>query len=269
MVLDSAVDPSRFGRHTNLAMATGAEPAFREWSRLVARRDRVYHLGDTPAKVRAAFWQQVARADRAPIRYRGTDEAHQGAAVTGDAIRDWLRADFANAPYQAARELADLRTSPATRPDPAPASGTADPADDNAIALNLAVMCGDNSASWPRDPARYRLDAVRAKARNPLYGDFTANITPRAFWPKGSEAATRVDNTVGALVVQNQWDSQTPLSEGLAMHRALHGSRLVQVQGGRGHVVYGLPDAPACVTLTVNAYLTTGHLPARDITCRS
>ncbi|MEU1518989.1 alpha/beta hydrolase [Streptomyces sp. NPDC005811] len=269
MVLDSAVDPNRFGRHTNLAMATGAEPAFRDWSRLIARRDGTYHLGGTPEKVRAAFWQQVARANRTPIRYRGADEAHQGAAVTGDDIRDWLRADFSNAPYQAARELSDLRTSPTTRPDPAPTGGKADPVDDNAIALNLAVMCGDNSASWPRNPVRYRLDAIRDKARNPLYGDFTANITPCAFWPKGSEAATRVDNKVGALVVQNQWDSQTPLSEGLAMHRALHGSRLVQVQDGRGHVIYGMPDAPACVTRTVNAYLTTGRLPARDVTCRS
>ncbi|MFJ9632506.1 alpha/beta hydrolase [Streptomyces sp. NPDC101175] len=269
IVLDSAVDPNRFGRHTNLAMATGAEPAFREWSRLIARRDRTYRLGDTPAKVRAAFWQQVARADRAPIRYRGSDEAHQGAAVTGDDIRDWLRADFFNAPYQAARELADLRTSPTTRPDPASTGGTADPVDDNAVALNLAIMCGDNSASWPRDPARYRLDAVRDKARSPIYGDFTANITPCAFWPKGSEPATRVDNMVGALVVQNQWDSQTPLSEGLAMHHALHGSRLVQVHGGRGHVVYGMPGAPACVTRTVNAYLTTGRLPVHDVSCRS
>ncbi|MEU1180102.1 alpha/beta hydrolase [Streptomyces sp. NPDC005820] len=269
MVLDSAVDPNRFGRHTNLAMATGAEPAFRDWSRLVAGRNRTYHLGDTPEKVRAAFWQQIARADRAPIRYQGGDEVHQGAAVTGDDIRDWLRADFSNAPYQAARALVDLRRSPTTRPDPETNGGKADALDDNVIALNLAIMCGDNSASWPRDPARYRRDAVRNSALHPLYGDFTSNITPCAFWPKGSEPATHVDNTVGALVVQNQWDSQTPLSEGLAMHRALRGSRLVGVRGGRGHVIYGMPGAPTCVTRTVDTYLTTGRLPAHDVTCRA
>ncbi|MFJ9901106.1 alpha/beta hydrolase [Streptomyces sp. NPDC091280] len=269
MVLDSAVDPNRFGRHTNQAMASGAESAFRNWSRLVARRNGIYHLGDTSAKVRAVFWRQVARAERTPIRYRGSDETHQGSVVTGDGIRDWLRADFSNAPYQAARELADLRNSPTTHAVSATSGGKADPADDNAIALNLAVMCGDNSVSWPRDPARYRQDARRAKARHPLYGDFTANITPCAFWPKGSEPVTRVDNRVGALVVQNQWDSQTPLSEGLAMHHALHGSRLVSIRDGRGHVVYGMPDAPLCVTRTVNSYLITGRLPVRDVTCRS
>lgn len=53
------------------------------------------------------------------------------------------------------------------------------------------------------------------------------------------------------------------------MRRALRGSRLVQVQGGRGHVIYGLPDAPTCVTRTVNTYLTTGRLPAHDLICRA
>ncbi|MFD5128858.1 alpha/beta fold hydrolase [Streptomyces olindensis] len=150
MVLDSAVDPNRFGRGLALAMASGAEPAFKDWSRLIAHRDRTYHLGNTPAKVRATFWQLVARADRTPL-------LHQG--------------------------------------------------------------------------------------------------------------ATRVDNTVGALVVQNQWDPQTPLSSGRAMHHALHGSRLVYVRGGRGHAVYALPGAPTCVTRTVDAYLTGGHLPTTDVTC--
>ncbi|MFD3505131.1 alpha/beta fold hydrolase [Streptomyces sp. NPDC058678] len=56
IVLDSAVDPNRFGRATTLAMAAGAEPAFEDWSRLIARRDLTYHLGNSPAKVRAAFW---------------------------------------------------------------------------------------------------------------------------------------------------------------------------------------------------------------------
>lgn len=69
--------------------------------------------------------------------------------------------------------------------------------------------------------------------------------------------------------MQNQWDSQTPLSEGLAMRRALQGARLLQVESGRGHAVYGFPGAPACVTTTVNTYLTEGRLPARDTTCRA
>ncbi|MFF3846492.1 alpha/beta hydrolase [Streptomyces sp. NPDC002328] len=267
MVLDSPPDPNRFGRGTVLAMAAGAEPAFKDWSRLIARRDRTYHLGDTPAKVRAAFWQLIARADRTPLLYQGDDPEHQDAALTGADIRSWLRGSFAAEPYQAAREVVTLRksrpTNLTTRPDTSPA----DPTDDNSAGLNWAITCADNTASWPRDPARYRQDAHRESARHPLYGDFAANITPCAFWPRGAEPATRVDNTVGALVVQNQWDPQTPLPGGRAMHHALYGSRLVYVRGGRGHSVYAFPGVPACVTRTVDAYLTDGRLPTADVTC--
>ncbi|MFC9682091.1 alpha/beta hydrolase [Streptomyces sp. NPDC056948] len=269
MVLDSAVDPNRFGRHSDLVMAAGSEAAFRDWSRLTARRDGTYHLGDTPAEVRAAFWKQVARADRTPVLYNGSDVDHQGWALTGADIRAWLRVEFFNTPSDAARHLVELRRSAGTRPQPESAGGRADAATDNIVSLHWAVTCGDNSASWPRDPDRYRRDAVRDRVRYPLYGDFAANITPCAFWPRGAEAATRVDNRVGALVVQNQWDSQTPLSEGLAMRRALHGARLLKVDGGRGHAVYGFPGAPACVTAMVDTYLTEGRLPTRDTTCRA
>ncbi|WP_260326307.1 alpha/beta hydrolase [Streptomyces sp. TLI_185] len=44
-------------------------------------------------------------------------------------------------------------------------------------------------------------------------------------------------------------------------------SRLVYVRGGRGHTVYALPGGPPCVTRTVDAYLTDGHLPRTDVTC--
>jgi hypothetical protein len=248
-------------------MAPRAEPPFRDWSRRIARKDGTYHLGDTPAKVRAAVFRLGARADRTPLRYEGADEEQRGRALTGADIREWLRPEFFTDPDLAAREIVALRKARATRPDPAP-TGPAEATDDNVTALNWAVVCGDAAASWPGDPARYRHDAVRDGARYPVYGDFASNITPCAFWPRGSEPATRVDNRVPALLVHNQWDSQTPLPEGRAIHRALHGSRLVYVAGGRGHAVYGFPGAPTCVTRTVDTYLTGGRLPARDVTCR-
>ncbi|MCT9082587.1 alpha/beta hydrolase [Streptomyces fulvoviolaceus] len=269
VVLDSAVDPNHFGRGAMQAWATGTEPAFRDWSRLIARRDGTYHLGDTAAKVRDTFRRLVTRADRTPLLYEGKDVEHQGMTLTGADIRDWLREEFFNAPYQAAREIVALRKSETARPDPSSDGGRAASVGDNTTGLLWAVLCGDNSATWPRDPATYRSDARRDSARYPLYGDFAANITPCAFWPRGSEPATHVDNTVGALVVQNQWDSQTPLTEGLAMHRALHGSRLVYVRGGRGHGVYGIPGTPACATRAVDAYLVGGRLPAHDVTCHA
>ncbi|BBC30540.1 alpha/beta hydrolase [Streptomyces graminofaciens] len=269
IVLDSSTDPNRFGRGTYQAMAESVEPAFRDWTRLVARRDSTYHLGDTPAKVRAAFFRLIARADRTPLKYNGSDLDYADRAVTGADVRDSLRLMFFYEPYQAARDVVSLRKARATRPDPQPSDGPADSFEANFVAQHWAIICADNSASWPRDPSRYRRDAIRDGRRLPLYGDFTSNITPCAFWPRGAEPATRVDNTVGALVLQNQWDSQTPAASGRAMHRALRGSRLVMVQGGRDHGVYGVPGTPACATKAVNTYLVTGRLPSKDITCRA
>ncbi|MFF1501188.1 alpha/beta hydrolase [Streptomyces sp. NPDC058316] len=71
------------------------------------------------------------------------------------------------------------------------------------------MLCAD-TRPWPRDPEQCRRDAIRDKARYPLYGDFGSNIKPCAFWKRGGELATTVDNEVEVLILQNQWDPQTP-----------------------------------------------------------
>ena len=92
---------------------------------------------------------------------------------------------------------------------------------------------------------------------------------PFAFWKaKGLERPIKVNNKVSALVVQNEWDSQTPLFTGLGLHRALTGSRLVYVHGGEGHGVYYSRGNP-CAYDAVNSYLTTGALPAKNVTCQA
>lgn len=78
---------------------------------------------------------------------------------------------------------------------------------------------------------------------------------------------TVVKNKVGSLVVQNEWDSQTPLPSGQALHAQLKGSKMVTVLGGEGHGVY--PSGNACTDGAVNRYLATGKLPAKDATCRA
>jgi hypothetical protein len=65
-----------------------------------------------------------------------------------------------------------------------------------------------------------------------------------------------VRNTVPALIVQNQWDANTPLA----------GSRMVTVRNGEGHGIY-LEQGDRCARDRVTAYLTTGRLPATDVTC--
>ncbi|MEJ8640614.1 alpha/beta hydrolase [Streptomyces sp. MS1.HAVA.3] len=128
-------------------------------------------------------------------------------------------------------------------------------------------MCGDTE-NWPRDPEQYARDAVQDKVKYPLYGDFASNIKPCAFWQRPLEAATPMTHQAKVLTVQNEWDPMTPLSSGQGLHRALKGSRMVLAKGGQGHGVY-LTDPTSCANDPVNTYLTTGRLPARDVTCQS
>lgn len=259
-VLDSAVDPTRVWRGMGQGLAEGAEPAFTRWTRWTAQHHGTYQLGDTPAEVKKTFWALIARADRNPITY-------EGGKLNGDDIRADLRDKFFS-PKTAAEAVAALKKSadsePASRGAATPDAQTGN---ENRVASSWSVLCGD-TAAWPRDPEQYRRDAIRDKAKYPIYGDFGSNITPCAFWNKPIEPVTTVDNSVGLLTAQNQWDPVTPLAGGLSMHRALKGSRMVYDEGGEGHGVYAIHPRP-CSDNAVNAYLSTGRLPAKDVTCKA
>ncbi|MEU6996412.1 alpha/beta hydrolase [Streptomyces sp. NPDC046465] len=259
-VLDSAVDPARMWRKMFQIWAPEVEPAFQRWSQWTAEHAAAYRLGKTPAEVRATFWGLVKRADRDPIVVGGDK-------VTGTDIRLILRREFFTV-RSAAELVAVLRDAAAGKP--VPEFPTAPEDGDNGVSALWSVVCGDNA--WPRDPQTYYRDSVRDAARYPLFGDFVSNIAPCAFWDRPAEPATVVDNRVATLILQNEWDSQTPLSAARNMHRALKGSRLVTVDEGEGHgVAYGMAQGPAnrCAQDTATAYLVTGVLPAEDVTCRA
>ncbi|MFK0043953.1 alpha/beta hydrolase [Streptomyces sp. NPDC090741] len=284
-VLDSAVDPQRVWRGMIQVWATEAEPAFARWTRWAAERSDRYGLGTTPEEVSATFWGLVARADRDPI-------VHNGQKVTGDD----LRADpslFAS-PYGASAVVKFLKSLAENGPRPtdgdapdlkqllagsrtsgpnasAPNTAAAGPAAasesvDGATPAYWSVVCGDTDA-WPRDPDQYARDAVRDKAKYPLYGDFASNIKPCAFWQRPVEPPTPMKTRADVLTVQNEWDPITPLASGQGLHQALKGSRMVLALGGEKHGVY-LSDPASCADVTVNKYLATGRLPAADVTCQ-
>ncbi|WP_411158503.1 alpha/beta hydrolase [Streptomyces sp. CBMA291] len=262
-VLDSAVDPARIWRGMIQVWAEGTEPAFTRWTQWTAARHTTYGLGETPDAVRKTFWDLVAQADRKPIDLEGT-------LLTGDDIRT-ARPIFFDVAY-AADMISELKKAAAGKPTPAPRGAAPsrlseafvrEVPQDNMDAAFWAVVCSDTRA-WPRDPEQYRRDAIRDKAKYPLYGDFASNIKPCAFWPKGAEPATRVSNDTKALILQNEWDSQTPLVSGQGLRRVMKGARMVTVLGGQGHGIYG---SKSCADKTATAYLTTGRLPATDTTC--
>ncbi|WP_327728272.1 alpha/beta hydrolase [Streptomyces sp. NBC_00487] len=274
-VLDSAVEPARAWRGMIQWWAEGAEPAFDRWTEWAAARSATYGLGDTPKKVDRTFWDLVARAEKKPIEV-------EGQPTTGDDIRIGMRGAVFSPEY-ASEAMVELKKAAAGKPASAKklavfagsagtgtagaAGGGAEVPSDNSMASFWAVVCGDNSAAWSRDPESYRRDAIADKRRYPLFGDFASSIKPCAFWDKSVEPATRVNNKVGSLVVQNEWDSQTPLPSGQALHADLKGSKMVTVLGGEGHGVY--PNGDACSDGAVNGYLLAGKLPAKDVTCEA
>ncbi|MFI6638123.1 alpha/beta hydrolase [Streptomyces sp. NPDC050504] len=251
-VLDSAVDPDGMWREMFRSWGREAEPAFARWAKWTAERSATYGLGTTADEVTETFWGLVRRADREPI-------VVGGAPYSGADIRDALRAEFFT-PRSGAEWVVVVKKAAAgedTEIPPMPG-----PTDQTVSAL-WSVLCGD--AAWPRDPRTYRANSIRDAARYPLHGDFASGIGPCAFWDAPVEPVTKVDNTVKALVVQNEWDSQTPLKAAQSMHRAMKGSRMVTVAGGEGHGVAGLNR---CADGLAATYLATGKLPARDVTCR-
>ncbi|MFE5854840.1 alpha/beta fold hydrolase [Streptomyces sp. NPDC056500] len=293
-VLDSAVDPKLAWRGMIQVWAEGTEPAFKRWTEWAAKRHTTYRLGDTPAKVSKTYWDLVARADKKPIKI-------DGEVLGGDAIRAgrqvFFFVDMASrmvsdlkkaaagkatsgkrsiAPTQAPRSFATSGNlvpsrNPAASGNPALSGNLAASGDfatlDNLDSAFWTVVCNDNSAAWPRDTEQYRKDAIRDKARYPLFGDFASNIKPCAFWNKSVEPVTVVDNKVPALILQNEWDPQTPLSSALGLHRALKGSKLLTVKGGEGHGVYG--GLNFCADSMTNTYLNTGKLPTKNVSCQA
>lgn len=269
-VLDSATDPGRVYRGMFRDMAKAAEDAFTRWAGWTARRNEEYGLGATPAAVRAAFWDLVARADREPVLFEG--QPLSGADIRSNS-RVFVHVREAAAWITGLREAAAKGGAKGSgRSETSGASGTSEgsgasgESDDGYVSAAWSYMCAD-SRSWSHDPERYRREAIRDQARYPLYGDFAAAVTPCAFWQRGTKPQTVVDNGVGVLITQNEWDPQTPLASGRAMHRALRGSRMLTVTGGEGHGVLYVPDGNACADEAATAYLLTGRLPAGDLTC--
>ncbi|MGW4381591.1 alpha/beta hydrolase [Kitasatospora sp. NPDC004531] len=254
-VLDSALDPKLAWRETFRGWSSAAELAFTRWTEWAAERDATYGLGATAAQVRTTFWELVEQADRTPV------PTEDGRGIDGDAIRSGYRAFVqveAVTPWIVALKAA-AAGGPAVPAGPEPT------VDANMAAVTWAVFCGD-TRSWPRDPEQYRRDAIADRARYPLAGDLGANVQPCAFWKSAAvEPATVVNNGVGALIVQNQWDPQATLAMAQGMRRALHGARMVTVAGGQGHGV--VVAGPSCADGAVARYLTTGRLPAHDVTC--
>ncbi|MET9294683.1 alpha/beta hydrolase [Streptomyces sp. NPDC003077] len=268
LVLDSAVDPGGYGIRMLRDMGPANERALDDLAAWAAPRDREYGLGTTPAAVRATVEGLIRRAEAEPIPIAGfrldghllplvlyafgTDEADN--AEYARALRQLLDAADGR-PVEASEHLRGLLTV-VFRPQTTGA--------DADLAGTLGILCGD--VTMPRDPAWYRKAIERARPTQPVFGPVHSGPVPCAFWKeKPREPLTRISNALPALQLQATGDTRTTYEQGLGMHRALRGSRLVTVPV-RTHGVYLSPHS-TCAKRAVDAYLLDGTLPRKDTAC--
>lgn len=268
VVLDSSVNPDTWGPNADRDNAPVKTAALRPWAAWVARHDRTYHLGTTPAQVLAAFdrFRQVADQDRTLQigRHRVNANTLRSIGIGPDpddltSYSGWT--DIAKLFLNAAR---GRKVTPSPQDDEflAVLSSTEVAAGSSA---SLATSCADRAVS--RDPETYYRD-IQAHRSEGFYGPPGRNVTPCTFWPASpAEPASVIHNDHPILIVGSDQDTTTPYSGQLAMHRALTGSRMVTLKGSGGHAVYLAYHGAPCVDTTVDRYLLDGVLPANDLIC--
>ncbi|MFE5587457.1 alpha/beta hydrolase [Kitasatospora sp. NPDC056531] len=267
LVLDSALDPARYGIHAFQDMGAANERALDDFAAWAAPRDGQYGLGATPAAVRAGVEGLVRRAQAAPIAVDGfrLDGYLLPFLLTVCQGDDRDSADYAGVlrqlldaadgkPVQASPALHELLTTVLV-PDP---DGGAD------LAAAIGILCDD--VAMPRSQRWYREAVERSRPSQPVFGPVFNAPTPCASWRRAPrEPFVEVRNAVPALQIQSTGDTHAPYPGALALHARMNGSRLLTVPG-RVHTVY-LNGYRPCAQQAVDAYLLTGALPAADATC--
>ncbi|MEV5872889.1 alpha/beta hydrolase [Streptomyces sp. NPDC052101] len=267
VVLDGVVDPGRYGPRLLRSAEQANRDALGDWAGWAAAHEATYGLGRTRSAVLATVNALQSAAAHTPLRVGGhrVDEHALPVIVFNGLSQDNPAAygDLA----QAVRDLRRAADGRAVSPSPWLA-GTLDflltGHDSTYGSAQTSILCGDVAA--PRDPETYWRDLRRAGTRDKLFAPVANDINPCAFWAPPRERPTTIRGDLPALLVNATGDPRTTYRGARTVHRNWPSSRLVTLSGADQHAVYGVFGS-SCVDATVNAYLTTGHPPAHDITC--
>ncbi|AGP52706.1 hypothetical protein M271_05395 [Streptomyces rapamycinicus NRRL 5491] len=287
MVIDSSVDPNERGYDDFRTFSVAMEDRWPDLARFaVAHKDTV-GLGSTEREVRQNYLALTAKLDREPVSLPGTK-----APINGNLVRffTWQLA-YSDASMIATKEspvpqlaqlwqaAADVAADKATDADrkflegltkDLIARGTLPGVpQDNLLSAGWAISCGDEA--WPRDVETYARNTAVDRAKFPLTAGAPANIAPCAAWavnPISPEPKVKPLGKRNVLILQNRRDPATPLSTARGMRRAMGSdSVLVDVDAG-GHGVLTHPEPNACAIDALDAFFTSGELPAGDKTCK-
>ncbi|MEW2414762.1 alpha/beta hydrolase [Streptomyces sp. NPDC046866] len=271
VVLDGALDPRRYGPRLMRGVERENEQALADWAAWAAARDGDYGLGRTRTEVLAAVDRITAAAGRGPLTVgTGSETFRLDAAQVPFVVFSGLSDDTDGARAELAEALSVLARAAEGRATPVPPGlaqllrFTLTSAGSAYGSAQTAVLCGDVAA--PRDVEQYWRDVEDSRAEHPLFGPLTAAVGPCAFWDPPREEPAPVRRETAALIVAATGDPRTPYTGSVALRNLLPHSRLVTLRGANRHGIYG-EYGSSCVDDAVNAYLATGRLPARDLTC--
>lgn len=271
VVLDSALDPRRYGPDLTRTQGPAVAAALRHWAAWTARRDGRFHLGSSTARVLRVVNRLNASVDRKAIR---VGRHRVDSRILPQLLWNVTAGDDAGTYASFAADVRVLwRAARGAEVTPTPVleqtlAGLAAPDADGTFSVQTAILCADRAV--PRDPDVYYRDLQKHRAKEPVFGPLTRAITPCSFWPaRPAERPTRVGNDVPLLMVGATGDPAAVHKGQLAAHRALAGSRLVTLRGAYRHTVYAGLFAPQnpCIDRAVDRYLLKGVLPGRDTAC--
>lgn len=277
IVLDSSTDPAATQYELFQRAGLPLEEALDAWAAWTARHDGTYRLGNTPALVRAQVQDLLDGAESRPV-------VVSGVRLTAPLLRLVMRQFIQHEEHDPAlaSTVHDLVEAAAGRPvEPGPELAAmlemlSSPELADSMLGGALFMCGDSgwpAGGWPKDPETYWRNMEGSRVGLPVFGPLVNGMTaPCAFWTSTSrEPATVIGNHVPALMLQARRDNNVPYEGALALHRRLTGSRLVtadiRAHGVFGRGLDGLTPVP-CADRAVVDYLSTGTLPATDVTCR-
>jgi pimeloyl-ACP methyl ester carboxylesterase len=263
MVLDSNVDPRRVGYAANLDQAVAIDRNIKFWFGWLAQYDAVYHLGATESVVEQLFYQQHRELRTQPaagvIGPDEWDDAFYAAAYNqslwplfGSVFSSWVL-HHESGGLVAAYQSFDT------------------PGNDNAYAVNNAVVCTDSP--WPQQWNTWAHDYWRTY-RTARFA--TWNIAwygaPCRTWPVAATTPIDVQGEhVSALLVDETLDAATPFTGSLEVRRRFPKARLLAEPWGTTHA--GTLLGNVCVDAYIAYYLAANALPPRrpgdgaDATC--
>ncbi|WP_016823014.1 alpha/beta hydrolase [Streptomyces viridosporus] len=273
MILEGNVDPTKvWADQVADTWGKGMADRFPDAARVAAAQAGTLKLGTNVAQVTRTYLTLADRLDRTPAAIPDASVSLDGALLRNMTYALLLQnntlpvlAKF----WKAADNLAHGSTTAADTAvlkevfaDTALSPGI--PADNQAT-MFMALTCGD--AEWPHDVDGYAARTTADREKWPLTAGMPANIWACAYWDKPAEATAKVvkGGPRNTLILQNRRDNATPWESGVGLHKSLgDGSAFVGVDNG-GHHVYG--EGSACADKATVGFLTTGHLPDKDVYC--